>query len=75
MYKTVEAIYENGEIRLLEDLGVKRAKLYIIVIDDEKDKEAFQWDLNDPNEKKILTTVTARTIKEWQSEEEDRIWK
>ncbi len=71
MHRAIEAFYENGEIKLLEDLGVKKAKLYIIVIEDET--ENFQWNIDD--ESKILNTITARTIEEWHNDEEDKIWK
>ena len=31
MLKTVRAIYEDGKIKLLDDIGVKKAKLYIVI--------------------------------------------
>jgi len=73
MHRAIEAFYENGEIRLLEDIGVKKAKLYIIVIEDETDKENFQWNIDD--ESSILNSITVRTIEEWHNDEEDKIWK
>ncbi|MEQ8169420.1 MAG: antitoxin AF2212-like protein [Candidatus Eremiobacterota bacterium] len=73
MHRAIEAFYENGEIKLLEDLGVKKAKLYIIVIEDETDKENFQWNIDD--ESSILNSITVRAIEEWHNDEEDKIWK
>ena len=73
MHRAIEAFYENGEIKLLEDLGVKKAKLYIIVIEDETDKENFQWNIDD--ESSILNSITVKTIEEWHNDEEDKIWK
>ena len=73
MHRAIEAFYDNGEIKLLEDLGVKKAKLYIIVIEDETDKENFQWNIDD--ESSILNSITVKTIEEWHNDEEDKIWK
>lgn len=42
----------------------------------EKDEtEHFDWKIDDINEKIILNSITARTIKEWHHYDEDNIWK
>jgi len=43
MYKTIEAVYQQGEIVPLEQINVKeKSKLLIVVLDDEK-KQDTNW--------------------------------
>lgn len=41
--QTVEATYENGEIKLKEDIKTKKAKLYIVVVSEENDMSPISW--------------------------------
>ncbi|MEZ7892917.1 MAG: hypothetical protein QMC67_14340 [Candidatus Wallbacteria bacterium] len=75
MYRAVKGIYENGQIKLMEDIGVKKANVVVLVIDDNKDLSFFDWDPLAENEKSAFSKLTANSIKEWQNAEEDNIWK
>ena len=43
MLKTVRAIYEDGKIKLLGDIGAKRAKLYIVVVGELNDNVSLNY--------------------------------
>ena len=41
--QTLEAIYQNWKIELMWEIKTTKAKLYILVIDEEKDIEPIFW--------------------------------
>ncbi len=43
MLKTVRAIYEDGKIKLLGDIGAKRAKQYIVVVGELNDNVSLNY--------------------------------
>lgn len=56
MYKTIEAVYRQGEIVPLEQIDVKeKSKLLIVVLDDEKKKDTNWKHLRGKYKNKLIS--------------------
>lgn len=56
MYKTIEAVYQQGEIVPLEQIDVKeKSKLLIVVLDDEKKQDANWKHLRGKYKNKLIS--------------------
>ena len=41
----------------------------------QEDLKYFEWDSEEDKEKRALSSLTASTIKEWKSRDEDELWR
>ena len=56
MYKTIEAVYQQGEIVPLEQINVKeKSKLLIVVLEDEKKKDTNWKHLRGKYKNKLIS--------------------
>lgn len=70
MLKAVRAIYEDGKIKLLDDIGVKKAKLYIVIEAELNEDDSLEYTKPEAGCFEVITPDKERIkMSNWTDEE------